>query len=74
MKKIIILYFFGALLLSGCMRDEFDTTRVEEGIAACVSLRMLMPDMTGAVRFRHPHRFFRCGEPAGQPACTDIQR
>lgn len=49
MKKIIILYFFGALLLSGCMRDEFDTTRVEEGIAACVSLRMLMPDMTGAV-------------------------
>lgn len=49
MKKIIILYFFGALLLSGCMRDEFDTTRVEEGIAACVSLRMLLPDMTGAV-------------------------
>lgn len=34
MKKIIILYFLGALLLSGCMRDEFDTTRVEEGIAA----------------------------------------
>lgn len=26
MKKIIILYFLGALLLSGCMRDEFDTT------------------------------------------------
>ena len=49
MKKIIILYFFGALLLSGCTRDEFDTVRVEEGIAACVSLRMLMPDMTGAV-------------------------
>lgn len=49
MKKIIILYFLGALLLSGCMRDEFDTTRVEEGIAARVSLRMLLPDMDGAV-------------------------
>ena len=31
------------------MRDEFDTTRVEEGIAARVSLRMLLPDMDGAV-------------------------
>ena len=49
MKKIIILYFLGALLLSGCMRDEFDTTRVEEGIAARVSLRVLLPDMDGAV-------------------------
>ena len=49
MKKIIILYFLGALLLSGCMRDEFDTTRVEEGIAASVSLRVLLPDMDGAV-------------------------
>lgn len=49
MKKIIILYFLGALLLSGCMRDEFDTTRVEEGIVARVSLRVLLPDMDGAV-------------------------
>ena len=49
MKKIIILYFLGALLLSGCMRDEFDTTRVEEGSAARVSLRVLLPDMDGAV-------------------------
>ena len=49
MKKIIILYFLGALLLSGCMRDEFDTTRVEEGIAARVSLRFVLPDMDGAV-------------------------
>lgn len=49
MKKIIILYFLGALLLSGCMRDEFDTTRVEEGIAARVSLRVLLPDMDDAV-------------------------
>jgi hypothetical protein len=31
------------------MRDEFDTTRVEEGIAARVSLRVLLPDMDGAV-------------------------
>lgn len=29
------------------MRDEFDTTRVEEGIAARVSLRVLLPDMDG---------------------------
>ena len=49
MKKIILLYFLGALLLSGCMRDEFDTTRVEECIAARVSLRVLLPDMDGAV-------------------------
>ena len=48
MRKIAILYLLGALLISGCMRDEFDTVRVEEGIAAHVSLRMLMPDMGGA--------------------------
>ena len=48
MRKIAILYLLGALLISGCMRDEFDTVRVEEGIAARVSLRMLMPDMGGA--------------------------
>ena len=48
MRKIVILYLLGALLISGCMRDEFDTVRVEEGIAARVSLRMLMPDMGGA--------------------------
>ena len=50
MKKIIILYFLGALLLSGCMRDEFDTTRVEEAHCCRVeSVRMLLPDMDGAV-------------------------
>lgn len=47
MKKIAILYFLGALLLSGCVRDEFDTTRVEEGLAAHVGLKMVMPDMGG---------------------------
>lgn len=47
MKKIAILYFLGALLLSGCVRDEFDTTRVEEGLAAHVGLKMMMPDMGG---------------------------
>ncbi len=38
MKKIIILYLLGALLLSGCMRDEFDTTRVVEGALLHVSV------------------------------------
>ena len=42
MKKIAILYFLGALLLSGCVRDEFDTTRVEEGLAAHVGLKMMI--------------------------------
>ena len=48
MKKITVLYLLCMLLLSGCTRDEFNTVRVEEGIAARVSLRMLPPDMGAA--------------------------
>ena len=36
MKKIVFFYLLGALFFSGCVRDEFDTVRVEEGIAARV--------------------------------------
>ena len=48
MKKIVFFYLLGALFFSGCVRDEFDTVRVEEGIAARVRLEVVMPVMGGA--------------------------
>ena len=47
MRKIAILYLLGALLVSGCVRDEFDTTRVVEGAAARISLKITLPVMGG---------------------------
>ncbi len=48
MKKIVFFCLLGALFFSGCVRDEFDTVRVEEGIAARVRLEVVMPVMGGA--------------------------
>ena len=52
MRKIAILYLLGALLVSGCVRDEFDTTRVVEGAAARISLKITLPVMGGGTDTR----------------------
>lgn len=72
MRKIAILYLLGALLVSGCVRDEFDTTRVVEGAAARISLKITLPVMGGGTDTRAVSADVE--KTSGQPVRTGIRR